>query len=583
MHIRPLFTGFVLVLTFLTAVAQPAAAKKPVSPKPHPAKKIFPVNDSWVESTLSRMTVPEKIGQMIVASADAVYVSSTDNTYLRLSRLAREGKIGGVMFLKGNIFDAGLLANHFQSVSALPLLISADMERGLAMRLEGATEFSPAMALAATGNPELARSMAKVIAREARAAGIHQCYGPTVDLNINPSNPIINTRSFGDSIPLAISMSSTIIDELESDGIVATVKHFPGHGDVTVDSHHDLPVLEGDRQRLAEYELKPFKAAIDQGVISVMVGHLAVPKLTGSLEPASISKTITTDLLRGELDFKGLVITDAMNMKGIYNGSNLKEISVKAVQAGNDILLFPPDPETTFFAVLAAVEDGSIPVSRIDDSVRRILRVKRWLGLDKEKMIDLTRLKSQINQPEDRRLAEKIAECAITLVRDRNGFLPLRTPDANGTMLNIIVQDKASEANGKSCEEMLGREFSSVTVRLNPSSSDEAYKTATDLAAKASSVIITTTIQTYSPTGPSKLSRRQIEFLNALPDMAAQRAPVILVLFGTPYLIEAFPNIGTVLCTFGANEYSESSAVNVLKGNLKPKGKLPISLRGAQP
>ncbi|NTV02749.1 MAG: glycoside hydrolase family 3 protein [Chlorobiaceae bacterium] len=567
----------ILSLLFALTCAWPAMARDRSKPKLNTAQALFSRKDPWVEETLEKMTLPEKVGQMIVASIEGQYRSNTDREYLLLSRLAEQGKIGGVMFLKGDVFGAGMLANHFQSVSRIPLLVSADMERGLAMRLEGATEFSPGMAVAASGDPELARSMARIIANEARAVGISQDYAPSVDLNINPANPVINTRSFGDRIPLAIAMSSAIIDGLQSNGVAATAKHFPGHGDVTVDSHHALPVLEGDRQRLDEYELKPFRAAIEQGVMSVMVGHLAVPKLTGTMEPASISRTIVTDLLRNELGFSGVIVTDALNMKALQNGMPLGEVYVRAVQAGNDILLFPPDPEAAHSAVAAAVVNGSIPESRIDESVRRILQLKHWLELDRRKMVDLTRLQELVGQPEGLRIAGKIAENAVTLIRDRDNFVPFRKA-MNGPVLDIIIQDKPGDEHAKTFADKLGRNYAVVHLRLDPTSQEKTFIEATSMAAGASAVILTTEIQAVPASGPSKLSGRQVDFVRSLPSKVAPGTPIVFVSFGTPYLLARFPEIGTALCAYSTSERAESAVVRVLNGEIEPAGRLPVSL-----
>ncbi|NTU59340.1 MAG: glycoside hydrolase family 3 protein [Chlorobiaceae bacterium] len=571
-----------LILFLLSPVLQQASARDRIPLKKAPATSIFEKKDSWVDETLGRLSVSEKVGQMIVASIDAQYKSNTDKEYVLMSRLATEGKIGGIMFLKGDVVSAGMLANHFQSVSTVPLLVSADMERGLAMRLDGATTFSPAMAIAASGDPTLAASMAKIIADEARAVGIHQNYAPTVDLNINPANPVINTRSFGDRIPLVISMSAAIIEGLQSNGVVATAKHFPGHGDVTVDSHFALPVLEGDRQRLDDYELKPFRAAISQGIMSVMVGHLAVPKLTGTLEPASLSKTIVTDLLRDEFGFKGLIITDALNMKALNDGRSLQDICVKAVEAGNDILLFPVDPEGAHKAVTAAVECGTIPLSRIDDSVRRILQVKRWLGLDRKKLVDLAQLQDHVASQEASEIAEKIAADAVTLIRDRDRVLPFRIP-MNGPIVDIILNDKPGEEIGKRFAERLGMDYALIHLRLDPSSKEAVFKSAAEMTRGASAIILTTGIQAFSRSVPSKLSARQINFVRDLPSMVAPGTPIVFVSFGTPYILEAFPEIGTALCAYSENEFSEKSVIQVMKGELVPKGSLPVSLNGGLP
>jgi beta-N-acetylhexosaminidase len=546
------------------------------------AQAVFSNRDPWIERTLRDMSIREKVGQMIVAQVDAVYKSDDDPQYQLISRLASEGKIGGIMFLKGDVQSAGLLANWFQEVSKVPLLVSADMEKGVAMRLDGATKFSPAMAISAAGDPALARRMADIVAREARAVGIHQNYAPTVDLNINPANPVINTRSFGDRIPLVNAMSAAVIDGLQSNGVAATAKHFPGHGDVTVDSHLALPVLEGDRRRLENYELKPFRAAIANGVLSVMVGHLAVPKLTGTMEPASLSRTIVTDLLRNELGFKGLIVTDALNMKALENGLTPGQVATKAVQAGNDILLFPEDPELVFDAVCAAVENGEISERQIDHSVRRILQMKHWLGLDRQKLVELTRLNERVGTPENKRVAAQIAEESLTLIRDRNRNLPLRIPE-KGQLVNIILNDRSGQKVGRDFADTLRTRYNVTTFRLSPESTPEFFQQATDAVLKASAVILTTGIQAWSPTMPSKLTEQQRDFVHSLPAKTKAGTPVLFISFGTPYILDAFPEIGSALCAYSENEETDAAILKALKGELVPKGTLPVSLESVRP
>ena len=574
----PLFCLF-FPLLFITAASTVSAKSKPGSEK-WCARQIFSHKDSRIEESLKSMTLSEKVGEMLIAQIEGHYNSSDDKEYQLLSRLVQEGKVGGVMFLKGDAFSAAMLANHFQSIAPRPLLMSADMERGVAMRLGGATEFPPNMAVAATQDPELAANMAKAIAEEAKLIGLNQNYAPTVDLNINPLNPIINTRSFGDNVPLTITMSNAIIKGLQSNGMIATAKHFPGHGDVTIDSHLALPVLQADRQQLEAYELKPFKAAIEQGVISVMVGHLAVPKLTGSMEPASISKTIVTDLLRRELGFTGLIITDALNMKALYNGQNVPEVSVKAVQAGNDLLLFSPDPELAHSSIVKAVEEGVIPMEQIDASVRRILQVKKWLDIENRKLVDLNRIKDEINPESHRTLARKIASQAMTLVNDTNHYLPLKTDLSPGSILNIILQDKTNDETGKGYCKNLDQYYSVTHIRIDPDTNPSGYATAADLAMKAKAVLVTCYVKALSGSGTLKLTEKQQQFIHSLAGMVPKEKPLIFVSLGTPYIINYFPEITTYLCAYSSNEASEQMAVEALRGKLKPQGILPVSLQG---
>ena len=576
-HFLPL-SGFFSLLFLLPALLLGSTQKKTRS-ETWAAQQIFNATDPRIEETLKSLTLSQKVGQMLIAESDGHYNSDDDAAYRLLDRLVKEEKIGGIMFLKGGAFSAAMLANHFQSLAPRPLLMSADMERGLAMRLSGATEFPPNMALAATQDTKLAGKMAQAIAEEAKVVGLQQDYGPTLDLNINPLNPIINTRSFGDNLPLTIAMSHAVIEGLQSNGIIATAKHFPGHGDVTVDSHISLPVLKADRQQLEDYELKPFKAAIEQGVISVMIGHLAVPKLTGTMEPASISKIIVTDLLRHELGFQGLIITDALNMKALYNGQNVPDISIKAVQAGNDLLLFSPDPELAHRSIVQAVEKGLIPIEQIDASVRRILQAKQWLDIEHHKLVNLNRIQENASPESHRDLAKKIAETSITLVKDDNHYMPLKKV-SSGNLLNIILQDKTNLEVGTGYIKNIDNYYTADHIRIDPGTDSLRYANATEMAMKAPAVIVTSYIQALSGSGTLKLTEKQQEFVHSLAKMMPKEKPLIFISLGTPYLINYFPEVTTYLCTYSSKEESEEYAVQALKGKLKPRGVLPVSLQG---
>ena len=576
-HFLPL-SGFFSLLFLLPALLLGSTQKKTRS-ETWAAQQIFNATDPRIEETLKSLTLSQKVGQMLIAESDGHYNSDDDAAYRLLDRLVKEEKIGGIMFLKGGAFSAAMLANHFQSLAPRPLLMSADMERGLAMRLSGATEFPPNMALAATQDTKLAGKMAQAIAEEAKVVGLQQDYGPTLDLNINPLNPIINTRSFGDNLPLTIAMSHAVIKGLQSNGIIATAKHFPGHGDVTVDSHISLPVLKADRQQLEDYELKPFKAAVEQGVISVMIGHLAVPKLTGTMEPASISKIIVTDLLRHELGFQGLIITDALNMKALYNGQNVPDISIKAVQAGNDLLLFSPDPELAHRSIVQAVEKGLIPIEQIDASVRKILQAKQWLDIEHHKLVNLNRIQENASPESHRDLAKKIAETSITLVKDDNHYMPLKKV-SSGNLLNIILQDKTNLEVGTGYIKNIDNYYTADHIRIDPGTDSLRYANATEMAMKAPAVIVTSYVQALSGSGTLKLTEKQQEFVHSLAKMMPKEKPLIFISLGTPYLINYFPEVTTYLCTYSSKEESEEYAVQALKGKLKPRGVLPVSLQG---
>ena len=313
-----------------------------------------------------------------------------------------------------------------------------------------------------------------------------------------------------------------------------------------------------------------------------MVGHLAVPKLTGTMEPASLSRAIVTSLLRDELGFKGLVVTDALNMKALQNGQTAGDIAIRAVHAGNDILLYPEEPELIFEALCAAVERGDILESRIDHSVRRILQMKHWLGLDRQKLVDLSRLKELVGTTENERVAKKIAAESLTLLRDRKRNLPLRIPE-KGQLVNIILNDRPGQTVGRDFADSLRSRYNVTAFRLTPASKPEFFQQASQAVSNASAVILTTGIQAWSPTMPAKITDQQRDFVRSLPALAPAGTPVLFISFGTPYILSAFPEIGTALCAYSETDQTAAALLKVLNGKLVLKGALPVSLDGVAP
>ncbi|ABB23015.1 glycoside hydrolase family 3 protein [Pelodictyon luteolum] len=564
---------WLIALIVLSALAGGSLHAEPALPPWH-AEAVFREVDSGIDAALQAMSLEEKVGQMLMADSPGAYTEKDDPARMKLDRLVSEGKVGGIMFLKGSMFSAAMLANHFQSIAPNPLLISADMERGLAMRLEGATRFPSAMAVSAAGSSELSGKMGEAIALEAKAAGLQWNFAPSADLNSNPLNPVINTRSYGDTSEGASRMADALIEGMQSKGLLATAKHFPGHGDVTVDSHFALPVLEADSLRLEEYELKPFRSAIRCGVMAVMTGHLAVPKLTGTMDPASISAPIVTGLLRKRLGFKGLIVTDALNMKALYDGHNVEEISVRAVAAGNDVLLFSPDPERSFHAIVNAVRDSVISEARIDESVRRILQAKRWAGLRPKSLVDLNRVPEMASPARHIELAEAIAARSVTFTGKDRHIIPFRIKKAGPSMLHIILQDRTDPDVGSAFMAGIDSTWKSHHLRITPDTDPEKFIEAERLAETAPAIVIAAYI-----TAPSKLTAPQLAFIHSIQKLSRGKRPVVFVAFGSPYMLRSFPGLENCICTYDAEKTSEQNALKVLTGRLEPKGKLPVVLR----
>ncbi|MDW8466321.1 MAG: glycoside hydrolase family 3 N-terminal domain-containing protein [Chloroherpetonaceae bacterium] len=544
-------------------------------------KEVFTTPSAWADSLLSTLSLEEKIGQMFSAFTYTLYMSADNPDFEAIAELVRTGKVGGVMFSKGDVYEAAMLANRLQRLAKVPLLISADMEWGLSMRIDRATEFPYNMAIAATRKPEYAFRVAQAIAKEARALGIHQNYAPSVDLNNNPSNPVINTRAFSENVTLTNQMAAAFIKGTQAGGLIATAKHFPGHGDTDIDSHKDLPVLPFERTRLDAVELKPFKWAVQQGVGSVMVGHLALPKISQSHKiPATLSPEITTKILREELGFKGLIVTDAMSMQGVRKHFEVGEAAVRAVLAGNDMILMSPDIKAAQAAIFSAVQENRISVERINASVRKILALKAWLGLNRSRFVSLDDIETKVGIREHQWLAQEVADCSITLLRNDSGILPLRLNDPKKRVLNISLQTVENFSIGKGFFDELQKYYqNTLRVQLLPKSNELNFKFALKAAEKSGAVIVSSYADTRAWEGKFGLDRDQTKFLQSLVKLCREKhIPLILVSFGTPYTVVNVPDVPVYLCAYCPAKVSEIAAVKVITGQIEPKGKLPVTI-----
>ena len=392
------------------------------------------------------MTLREKLGQMLMPYYFGVFTSAESADYKNLVHEVEENHVGGFIvgttrgplgIERSQVYPTAELTNELQRRAKVPLLIGADFESGTGMRLDEGTSFPSAMAVGATGDPKLAYQIGKVIALESRAAGVHWIFAPDADVNNNPDNPIINIRSFGENPKSVGEFVAQEIRGIEENGGLATAKHFPGHGDVSVDSHLTLPTVPGDRKALEATELVPFRAAIGASVGSVMPGHLAVPAFEPDASvPATTSRNILTGLLRDELKYKGLVVTDAMDMGGVTSRYPPGEAAVRAVEAGADVLLMPPVPDAAMAGLERAVRSGRITEKRVDESVRRILQAKSRLGLDRNRLADIEHLDEKFARPEFAAQAQSIADRGVTLLRDTAHLLPL---DATKPLRVLLV------------------------------------------------------------------------------------------------------------------------------------------------
>jgi beta-N-acetylhexosaminidase len=543
-------------------------------------------NSVWVESTLKKMTLREKLGQMLMPYYFGTFTAAEGAEYKSLVHEVEENHVGGLIvgtirgplgIERSQVYPTAELTNELQRRAKVPLLIGADFESGTGMRLDEGTSFPSAMAVGATNDPKLAYTIGKVIALESRAAGVHWIFAPDADVNNNPDNPIINIRSFGENPKSVGEFVAQEIRGIEENGGLATAKHFPGHGDVSVDSHLALPTVPGDRKQLEATELVPFRAAIGASVGSVMPGHLAVPAFEPDASvPATTSRNILTGLLRDELKYKGLVVTDAMDMGGVTSRYPPGEAAVRAVEAGADVLLMPPVPDAAMAGLERAVRSGRITEKRVDESVRRILQAKSRLGLDRNRMADIEHLDEKFARPEFAAQAQSIADRGVTLLRDTPHLLPL---DA-AKPLRVLLVSLAADADpypGETIEpEIRWRvdslkalradiQFATVsTLKLPPT---DSYDVA----------IAALFVRVADRKGNVGLPDEQRAFVN---QMIAAGKPTVVIAFGNPYLIEGFPGAKTWLAEFSTNSVSQAAAVRALFGQVAMQGQIPVTVPG---
>ncbi len=530
---------------------------------------------NWVEKKLIQMSDYEKCAQMVMPWVLGNYISEDSDEFKRLEHLVKDVKVGGLIFFKGNILNEALLINKMQAESDVPLLVSSDFERGLGMRLTDGLDFPYNMALAATGDVNLAYEMGKVVSIESRALGVHQNYAPVADVNNNPLNPIINIRSYSEDKDIVSKFSTAFIKGVSEEKVLSTAKHFPGHGNTEIDSHSDMPRIAVDKYNLANIELAPFAAAIKAGVKSVMIGHLSVPALDPSGVPATLSKKIITNLLKNEMGFKGLIVTDAMNMSAVTKYYSAAEAAVKAVEAGNDMVLMPPDEEIAVNAIYQAVQNNEISIERINESVEKILTAKRWLKIDENKFTDLANLNSVIGQESHKRLAKNIAVKSITLVKNEKKIIPIDPAKIYRTVCISITEGDENESD-KIFEKNIQDRFTNVQkISLSKKSAKKDYQRAYNVAKGANLILLPSFVKVKAYEGTINLSENNTDFIKKILKL---KTPSVVMSFGNPYLLSLFPEASTYLCAYGDPPVSQIAMAEAVVGENKITGRLPISI-----
>jgi beta-N-acetylhexosaminidase len=557
------------------------AQKKPPKTDPHQA-----AHEAWVGETLKKMTMREKLGQMLMVYYFGVFTSAEGPEYKELLHEVEENHVGGFIvgtvrgplgIERSQVYPTAVITNELQKRAKIPLIIGADFESGTGMRLDEGTSFPSAMGIGATGDPKLAYTVGEVVALEARAAGVRWIFAPDADVNSNPDNPIINIRSFGEDPHSVAEYVAQFVRGVEEHGALATAKHFPGHGNADADSHLELPIVPGDRKALERTELFPFRAAIAAGVSAVMPGHLAVRAFEPDpAVPATLSRNILTGLLRNEMGFRGLIVTDAMDMGGVTSFYPPGEAAVRAVEAGVDVLLMPPVPDAAMAALENAVQSGRISAQQIDESVWRILEAKVRLALDTNRLVDVAALNTEFGLPRYAAESQEIADRGVTLLRDSPQLLPLDATQPLRVLLVALSADPDPYPGETIGPEIRWRvdslktvradtQFTSVsTLKLPP---PESY----DLA------IAALFVRVADRKGNVGLPDDQLAFINELLGAAK---PTVIISFGSPYVIERFPNARTWLAEFGTNDVSQRAAVRALFGQTAVSGRIPVTVPG---
>ena len=576
------FVIFALALSGACAAAPKLAAETRNAPA-----KTAQAKPSQARQWLRSLTLREKAAQLVIVPFYGDDLNSRTKAYAEYKRLVADVKIGGLILLnrvrlgaveKARSHDVATFLNRMQRLAKLPLLAGGDFERGASMRLLDTTEFPHAMAFGAAGDLALTRAWGAATAREARALGVHWVYAPVADVNNNPDNPIINIRSFGEDPAMVSKHVQAFIEGAHSDPasrVLVTAKHFPGHGDTATDSHIGLGVVDASRERLERVELAPFRAAIAAGVDSVMTAHLAVPALEAGKIPATTSPAILTGLLRGELGFKGIVSTDAMDMQGLTKLFPPGEAAVRSLLAGADLLLIPADPDKAIQGVVEAVNSGRISRARLDESVLRILEAKVRLGIQQTRYRNVERLADSLNTPEDQTLAANAARAALTLVRNESGLLPVRKPA--GACFYLLSGSRFSTQGRDLAAEIRRRVPGARVQLLDPDLPVAGLSNAAQSASACEAAVVASWVTASAYRGNVALAGGYPAFMETL---SATSTPVAFVSFGNPYLLRTFPWVKAYLAAFSTTAPSEAAALDALLGQTKVRGRLPVSIPG---
>ncbi len=568
----------------LLAALLPAACagtKPPATPASAPAAAAAarPGGD-WVEGTLASLSLEEKAGQLVVARISTWHANLASDPARQMASLAKDVGVGGFIVSRGDPLETVETLNRLQGLAKVPLLVAADFEWGTGIQIpHGAVVLPGAMAVGATGSEADAEALGRVTAREGRAVGIHMTYAPVVDVNNNPDNPIINVRAFGEDPAMVGRLAAAYVRGVHEGHMLATAKHFPGHGDTAQDSHRELALVSGDRARLDAIELAPYRAAIAAGVDAVMVGHLSVPALDASGAPATVSEPIVTGVLRVDLGFEGLVVTDAMTMKGVADAYPPGEAAVRALLAGQDVILDTDRPAEVKAAIADAVRGGRLPARRLDDAVRRLLRAKQKVGLDRQRLSRPEAVWTEVADPADMDRMQDVADRAITLVRNEGGVLPI-APGRKVLHVTLSGDPVFEPLFALSEAEVRRRAPEAVTALVDPRTGKEELEDVLGKAREAEAVVVSAFVRVQAYKGTAALPDTLARFLESL---VALGRPLVVVSYGSPYLLRQFPDVPAYLCAYGASPLLQKAALKAVFGEINTRGHLPVTLPGLYP
>jgi len=525
------------------------------------------------------LSVRDKAAQLVMPWISGEYWAADDSAMMATMELIVDEHIGGlVVGLGGSAYDLAAKFNAFQRASNLPLFIAADLESGPSMRVRYATAFPGNMGLGATGREEDAYDVGTVVALEGRAMGINMVFAPVVDVNNNPANPIINIRSFGEDPGRVGGLGGAFVRGLREHGMLVTAKHFPGHGDTGTDSHLALPVIVAGRPRLDSVELVPFRMAVEAGVDAVMSAHIAMPSVTGSADlPATLSSAVMDTLLRRDLGFAGLVVTDALNMGAIVSKYGAAQAVVMAFEAGADILLMPTDAHQAIEAIVVAVERGEITEARLDSSVTRLFEAKRRLGLFRRRLVDVNQLSRVVGIQAHEQLAQDIAQRSLVLVKDSLAMVPLDA-DQRRRVVVVSYADEGNTGIGAVFAQALrsGGVGRVQSLRLSPASGPLSYDSVRTAVTGAGAVFVLVSAR------PAAWRPDAVNMAPALAalvqELSRGGAPLVTVALGSPYLLGQVPDTPGYIAAWSDADVSERALARAVLGAAGMTGRLPVSL-----